>query len=160
MIAELNPVSTVDVQSIMREIRADIRGNSREREWLRHARKAVPAHLMSSVGRLRASTAGLRSAIARIGDTPPAPATVRGKIGGALIALMRRALFWYTPGIQSVNYQLLDALEAHVKATEEIIQILERTSVDLARINDRNQLRASSNSDCEPSAVSREHTAQ
>jgi hypothetical protein len=124
----------VDVQALMREIRARVRGESREREWVRQARRSVPPHLLSNIGRLRSSMATLRSAVDRIGQPPPAPPTFRGRVGAALVRVVQRALFWYTPSVQSANHQILNAMDAHLKATEEILAVLERTNVELARV--------------------------
>lgn len=131
------PVSAppqVDVQAIMRDIRSRVRGASLTHEYVRRARRSVPGHLASTVGRLRASTALLRSAVSRIGETPPAPPTLRGRIGASMVALIQRVLFWYTPTVQNANLQIVDALESHLKVTEEIISILERTHVEMARM--------------------------
>jgi len=122
----------------MRQIRAGIRGgDNREYEWIRQGRKAVPSHLISGIGRLRASTALLRSAVARIGDPPPAPATLRGRFGLALIQVIRRGLFWLIPSIQTAQIQIVDALEGQLAATEEILHILQNTHVELARLASR-----------------------
>jgi hypothetical protein len=124
-----------DVREVMRQIRLGIRGAGPEQEWLRQSRKAVPSHLISSVGRLRASTALLRSAIARIGELPPAPDTFRGRAGASLVRIIRRTLFWLIPSIQIVQSQIVDALEGQVTATEEILRILQQTHVDLAKLS-------------------------
>lgn len=78
--------------------------------------------------------ASLRSAVERIGQPPPTPPTLRGRFGAMLVRLMQRAMFWYTPSIQNTNQQILNALESHLKVTEEIIAVLERTNVELARV--------------------------
>jgi hypothetical protein len=124
------PVSVVE---IMRRIREQVRGVDREQDWKRYGRKAVPAHLVASVQRLRASTAMLRSAIARIGEPPPTPATIRGRLGLQVVQAVRRALFWIIPPVQVAQNQIVDALEQHLAATEQILQILQQTNAELAR---------------------------
>ena len=118
----------------MREIRSRARGANREHEWVRRARRSVPAHLQSSVGRLRASMASLRSTIDRIGQLPPSPPTFRGRMGASVIRLMQRMMFWFTPSVQSADRLIVDALEAHLKVTEEILAVLEKTNIELARV--------------------------
>ncbi|MBC8165231.1 MAG: hypothetical protein H7Y20_05070 [Bryobacteraceae bacterium] len=135
-LSDLN--SPIDVQSVMRRIRKQARGSDPEHEWLRQGRRAVPSHLISNVARLRSSTALLRSSIARIGEQPPAPRTIRGKIGFALVQVVRRALFWLIPTIRTAQGQLVDALEGQLAATEEILKILQQTHAELARIDCRN----------------------
>jgi hypothetical protein len=139
---ETSSPPAVDVQALMREIRARARGGNREQEWVRQARRSVPAHLSSTVGRLRASTAMLRSAIERIGEPPPAPATLRGRLGMAVVRFIQRAMFWYTPSVQNADHQIVNALEAHLKVTEELLAVLERTNIELARLAAANEARS------------------
>jgi hypothetical protein len=139
---ETSSPSPVDVQAIMRDIRSRVRGGNREREWVRQARRSVPAHLTSSIGRLRASMAMLRGAVERIGQPPPAPPTLRGRIGAGVVRLLQRALFWYTPSVQNADHQIVNALESHLKVTEEILAILERTNVELARVSGAAEVRS------------------
>jgi hypothetical protein len=128
--AQSGPVIVID---IMRRIREELRGVDREQDWKRYGRKAVPPHLIASVQRLRSSTAMLRSAIARIGEPPPGPPTVRARLGLHAVHAIRRALFWVLPPIQSAQNQIVDALEQHLAATEQILQILQQTNAELAR---------------------------
>ncbi|HYO83182.1 MAG TPA: hypothetical protein VES20_17380 [Bryobacteraceae bacterium] len=135
------PGQRVSVQEVMRGVRDRVRSGGREQDWVRRARKSVPPHLVSGTARLRASTGTLRSAIARIGSPPPSPPTLRGRIGAVLVRVIQRLLFWYTPGVQQANNQLVDALEAHLRITEEILGVLEKTNVEVARLamaEDRN----------------------
>lgn len=119
----------------MRRIRDGLRGIDREQDWKRQGRKAVPPHLISGVQRLKASTALLRSSISRVGQPPPVPPTVRGRIGLFIVQILRRALFWFIPSIQTAETQIVDALEQHLAATEQILQILQQTNVELARLS-------------------------
>jgi hypothetical protein len=119
----------------MRRIRDELRGIDREQEWKRQGRKSVPPHLISGVQRLKASTALLRSSVSRIGQPPPAPPTLRGRIGLLIVQLLRRALFWLIPSIQTSQNQIVDALEQHLAATDQILQILQHTNVELARLS-------------------------
>ncbi|MDZ4801386.1 MAG: hypothetical protein SGI92_24780 [Bryobacteraceae bacterium] len=118
----------------MRRIRDGLRGIDREQEWKRLGRRAVPPHLIASVQRLKASTALLRSSVSRIGEPPPTPPTLRGRLGLHVIQIMRRALFWLLPSIQTSQNQIVDALEQHLAATDQILQILQQTNIELARL--------------------------
>ncbi len=126
---------TANVTAIMRRIRDDLRGVDREHDWKRQARKAVPPGLISSVQRLRSSTAMLRSSIARIGEPPPSPPTLRGRVGLQAVQAVRRTLFWLVPSIQTAQNQIVDALDQHLAATEQILHILQQTNVELARLS-------------------------
>ncbi len=136
MIPDNSPVSsqTVDVQTIMRRVRQQIRGVDREHEWARQGRKSVPQQLVASIARMRASTTALRTAISRIGNPPPAPDTLRGRTGMHAVLLVRRAMFWLLPPIQVAQNQLVDALDQHLAATEEILQLLRHTNSEVARL--------------------------
>src|SRR5262245_7749192 len=39
----------------------------------------------------------------QLGDMPPAPPTMRGRLGAILVRVVRRALFWYTNQIRSFH---------------------------------------------------------
>jgi len=125
---------TADVQIIMRRVRERIRGVDREHEWARYGRKSVPQQLVASVARMRVATTSLRAAISRIGIPPPAPATVRGRVGMTAVLMVRRAMFWLLPPIQVAQTQLVDAMDQHLAATEEILQLLRHTNSEVARL--------------------------
>ena len=90
---------TVDVQEIMREIRARIRDRMAPQS---SQQTSVP--ILSMLGgpdwdRLEEAEMALESTQALIGQLPPEPPTLRGRIGVHLVAIVRRSLFWYTPQI-------------------------------------------------------------
>lgn len=124
----------VDVQALMREIRGRVRGEGKEQQFAREARKMVPSHLTSAVARLSAGTASLRSAVAAIGEAPPCPPTLRGRVGLLLVRLSQRSVFWLLPSLRSSLNQIVDALEKHLQATEEILEALRQTNIELARL--------------------------
>jgi hypothetical protein len=43
-------------------------------------------------------------------------------------------LFWLIPSIRSAHLPLIDAVEKHLKATEDIVIALQQTNVELARL--------------------------
>ena len=53
-----------------------------------------------------------------VGTMPPTPHTLRARLGAALVRLVQRMLFWYTPQITSYNEAVARALN-HVCATAE-----------------------------------------
>ena len=90
---------TVDVQEIMREIRARIRDRMTPQS---SQQTSVP--ILSMLGgpdwdRLEEAEMALESTQSLIGQLPPEPPTLRGRIGVHLVAIVRRSLFWYTPQI-------------------------------------------------------------
>lgn len=61
-----------------------------------------------------------RRCSAVIGDQPPRPPTLRGRVGAVLVRLVRRTLFWYTPQITDFNEATLRVLEEQVAALESV----------------------------------------
>lgn len=135
MQSHLATASEIDVRAIMRRIRDQIRGTDPEQEWVRAGRRALPAGLLSSVDRLRASTAHLRSAVAQIGEVPPAPPTLRGRVGALVVRALQRGLFWLIPSIRNSQFQIVDALDLHLAATSDILQVLQQTHIEIARLS-------------------------
>ena len=94
-------------------------------------------------------TGSLRSAQKLVGTLPPQPPTLRGRIGSLLTKAVRRALFWYTPQLQSFHTSLVDAFEQQAGALnalviadrenrEEIERLsaqVERLQADIERVN-------------------------
>jgi O-antigen chain-terminating methyltransferase len=62
----------------------------------------------------------LESAAPQIGDMPPEPPTMRGRVGGALVQAVRRALFWYTGQIRAFQGLVAEAAGEHVTALREL----------------------------------------
>jgi hypothetical protein len=123
---------SVDVQAIMREIRCAVRAENRDRDdAARTATRAIPRHVAAVLARLKASTVALEEAASRIGEIPPAPDTVRARIGAAAVRFMQRALFWLVPSIKSTQQNLVQALRDHVSVTEEILKALNQTNVQV-----------------------------
>jgi hypothetical protein len=122
----------VDVQAIMREIRASVRAENREfEEVARVARRAIPGHLPAVIARLRASTASLEEAVSRIGEIPPGPQTVRARLGAFAVRVMQRSLFWLVPSVRSAQQNIVSAFRDHVAVTEEILKALQHTNLQL-----------------------------
>jgi ubiquinone/menaquinone biosynthesis C-methylase UbiE len=62
------------------------------------------------------AVATARSSYALVGQMPPQPPTLRGRTGAALVRVMRRLLFWYTPQVIRFHYAAVEALEAQARA--------------------------------------------
>lgn len=72
----------------------------------------------------------VRVAMLRVGDMPPEPPTLRGRIGARLVKIVRRSLFWVTPQIRRVHLLFVEHLEqqqARLEATEQSLVSLEST---------------------------------
>jgi hypothetical protein len=131
----------VDVQAIMRDIRATVWAENRDRDdAARTATRAIPRHVAAVLARLKASTIALEEAAGRIGEIPPAPDTLRARIGAAGVRVMQRALFWLVPSIKSTQQNLVQAVRDHVTVTEEILKALHQTNVQIELL--RRELRS------------------
>jgi hypothetical protein len=58
--------------------------------------------------------------LAHIGDMPPPPPTIRGRVGAVLVRIVRRALFWYTSQIRVFHAMVADAAREQMMAFQEI----------------------------------------
>lgn len=124
--------AAVDVQQIMKEVRNRLQSENHEHdELMRLARKSVPGHLPATIARLKASTQALAEAAKRIGDIPPAPPTLRARIGSLLVRAMQRALFWLIPSVKTAQQSLAQTLRDHVYATDELLKALQQTNMRL-----------------------------
>jgi 2-polyprenyl-3-methyl-5-hydroxy-6-metoxy-1,4-benzoquinol methylase len=82
---------------------------------------------------LRESVRLLRLTHDLVGQMPPQPPTMRGRIGAWIIRQVRRALFWYTPQILEFHRITTDVIEKQARAIEEINGILGEIRRDLAQ---------------------------
>jgi SAM-dependent methyltransferase len=70
---------------------------------------------------LRNAYDGMYQTRSLVGEMPPSPGTRRAQVGGFLIRIMQRSLFWYTPQIRRFQ-------EESTKALASVCQLLERQS--------------------------------
>jgi len=90
---------TVDVQEIMREVRARIRNRTAPPYPQQNSVPVFPMPEGPDWTRLEEAGTALEDAHSLIGQLPPEPPTLRGRAGALLVKSVRRALFWYTPQI-------------------------------------------------------------
>ena len=132
MATEEDQRPVVNVQSIMRDIRARARAETQQKDQLyREVRKTIPPHLFASVSKLREVLPRLRSDVAQIGVLPPSPPSLRGKLGALLIRVVQRALFWLLPPLRNTHEGLLVAFEEQSRTNEEMLKLLHTALVDL-----------------------------
>jgi SAM-dependent methyltransferase len=101
-------------QEILQQIREEMQRAYRPGERGEHLRteRTEPAGLQSTL-------AALRSSYALVGQLPPEPPTLRGRMGARLVRLVQRLLFWYTPQIVHFQYAALQAFEEQARSLEE-----------------------------------------
>jgi SAM-dependent methyltransferase len=69
-----------------------------------------------------------------VGEMPPEPPTLRGRVGSWLIRRIRRALFWYTPRIVEFQQNVSRAMEQEVEAIQEIARENEALRLRIAEM--------------------------
>src|SRR5690242_9966169 len=57
---------------------------------------------------------------AAVGRVPQGPPTMRGKIGGLLVKLVKRSLFWYTPQIIAFNDLVASTFQECVRTLQAL----------------------------------------
>lgn len=88
---------------ILQQIRSEIERSYKPRDGRMELADASQLSEVASPG-LRSALAALHASYALVGQTPPEPPTLRGRLGSRLVKLVQRLLFWYTP--QIVHFQL------------------------------------------------------
>jgi len=102
-----------------------------------HGPAEAPVSMES--GALRSALSALHASYAMVGRLPPEPPTLRGRIGGRLIQLVRRVLFWYTPQIVLFQYSALRALEEEAKILARTETRVRQLESDLGEERARNE---------------------
>jgi 2-polyprenyl-3-methyl-5-hydroxy-6-metoxy-1,4-benzoquinol methylase len=57
---------------------------------------------------------------ALVGDMPPQPPTLRGRVGAVLVSIVRRMLFWYTEQIRAQHKRIADAAREQVRVLQDL----------------------------------------
>jgi hypothetical protein len=91
---------------------------------------------------LRSVLSALHASYALVGQLPPEPPTLRGRVGARLVKLIRRMLFWYTPQIVHFQYSVLRALEEQAKILQRAERRICRLEVELGEERARNRIDA------------------
>ncbi len=68
----------------------------------------------------------VESTTPQIGDMPPQPPTLRGRIGAVLVQAVRRSLFWYTKQIRAFHGMVAEAAREQAAALRELETRLQR----------------------------------
>jgi len=82
--------------------------------------------------RLRKNLGELESAVRRIGRIPEGPATLRGRVGGVLVRLIHRALFWLIPSLRQAHQQTYEALRLQAALCDEMAEFVLQAERDLS----------------------------
>jgi O-antigen chain-terminating methyltransferase len=124
----------IDIQAIANEIRSRIEQRFPTVDTIQdadagdteHNRLGLQRHSISLTAIAAplkipmASVTGLLEHDALIGQLPPTPPTIRGRIGGFLVSGVRRALFWYTPQINRFQEAVGNAFREQMSALSDL----------------------------------------
>src|ERR1019366_865499 len=106
-------------KGILRQIREEMQRSYKPREGNKLIEQAeTGASSSGELVELRSAIAALNASYAVVGQTPPEPPTLRGRIGARLVKLVQRLLFWYTPQIVHFQYSALKAFDSALRAFE------------------------------------------
>src|SRR5579863_2647006 len=56
-----------------------------------------------------------------VGELPPQPLSLRGRLGTLLVKAVRRMLFWYTPQIRDFQASVVAAFDEQVAALGSVV---------------------------------------
>lgn len=119
-------------QEIVNQIRARaIREAARPRTA---APDAALESLREQIIRLRIAYEELHGLRNSVGRMPPSPKTGRARFGAALVRVVQRLLFWYTPQIHRIQNANTAVAENACLVAEEQLAVLEKSSADLGRM--------------------------
>lgn len=80
----------------------------------------------------------------QVGDMPPQPPTLRGRVGAVLVNVVRRMLFWYTGQIRAQNQRIAEAAREQARVLYDLSESARngRAAIDdiAYRLNEQEQL--------------------
>jgi len=87
---------------------------------------AVARSLQGGFPRSAELISGIETGQTLVGGLPPHPPTFRGRVGKALVGLVRRSLFWYTPAIHAFQRAVAAAFREQNEKTDSVRNELSR----------------------------------
>jgi len=124
----------IDVEQVMQQIRERVRQRYALAPRLSGAVPASAPLDEAGFNDLRRMIDHARRCAAAIGEQPPRPPTLRGRVGAVLVRLVRRMLFWHTPQIADFSEATLRVIEEQVAALESVSMRLHLRLVELERL--------------------------
>jgi SAM-dependent methyltransferase len=126
--------SSSEIERARREIAETIRARVGDLASGEGATRSSREGTVLEMPRLRDGARSLRMTSNLVGEMPPEPPTLRGRVGSWLIRSIRRALFWYTPRIVEFQQNVSRAIEQEVEAIEEIARENEALRLRIAEM--------------------------
>jgi hypothetical protein len=103
----------IDVQVLMQEIRDRIHQGSDTQERGFPLPSSLPMPEMEGLKRV-SQTLHLRKTL--VGRLPPEPPTLRGRVGGLMVKVIRRSLSWFTSRLDDFHSDVIEALDLQFSA--------------------------------------------
>jgi len=103
------------------------------------AQESMPPDIANELAILHDAFERLLQMRGLVGGMPPAPATLRGRLGARLVRIVQRMLFWYTPQIHRVQHGVTNTVGSLAKLMEtqiETVAELRREVAILRRMQD------------------------
>ena len=73
----------------------------------------------------------------QVGDMPPQPPTLRGRVGAVLVNIVRRMLFWYTDQIRAQHKRIAEAAREQVRALHDLSASAHRQREAVEKLDER-----------------------
>lgn len=83
---------------------------------------------------LRQMTRLLQDSCMTLGRPPLHPPTLRGRVGGVLVRIVQRMLFWYTPQITGFHSMAAGVMQEHLNQTERLGSALAQSEAACATL--------------------------
>ena len=126
--------SSSEIECAQREIAETIRARVGDLGSGAGATRSSSEGTVPEMPRLRDGARAVRMTSGLVGEMPPEPPTLRGRVGSWLIRRIRRALFWYTPRIVEFQQNVSRAMEQEVEAIQEIARENEALRLRIAEM--------------------------
>jgi 2-polyprenyl-3-methyl-5-hydroxy-6-metoxy-1,4-benzoquinol methylase len=119
-------------EEILRQIREEMQRSFNPRERQQSIEQLEAAQPSSGeLLELRSALGALYASYALVGQTPPEPPTLRGRMGARLVKLVQRLLFWYTPQIVHFQYSALQTFESALRVIERQANRVQQLETEL-----------------------------
>lgn len=110
----------IDVAALMREIRERVRRETKPLVFPEDGGAPQQQAASFELSRVRYSAIELRESMRRVNEMPPQPPTLRGRVGGVLVRILRRAMFWQTDQLRRFETAAVTALDEQARALETL----------------------------------------
>ena len=110
----------IDVAALMREIRERVQREAKPLVFPEDGGAPQQPAASFELSRVRYSAIELRESMRRVNEMPPQPPTLRGRLGGVLVRILRRAMFWQTEQLRRFETAAATAMDEQARALEAL----------------------------------------